>query len=303
MLSVLTFNIWFDELNRNERLFSLINVIQKNSPDIICLQEVIYETYEILKNILKEYTYFYPNKLELSYGCVIFSKHIMTQTYDKVYPETQMGRNLIAINIVYNSINITIATSHFESIFGLINTTKTSQYIHAMKLLNKLYDIGSPVIFCSDTNILPSEERYFFKDILWVDAYNEVNFDSHQEKQWNNYTYDTKHNTNLIKRNIKILPSRIDRIVYRGGSTLTVIKFKLVGKFQKDDIITNSIKEKTKYTFIDVEDIINKKVDIHMEQILIEQSNQKLEINTDIEPSDHFGVLVHFEITNNEIHI
>ena len=52
MLSVLTFNIWFDELNRNERLFSLINVIQKNSPDIICLQEVIYETYEILKNIL-----------------------------------------------------------------------------------------------------------------------------------------------------------------------------------------------------------------------------------------------------------
>jgi exonuclease III len=178
-LDVMSYNIWFDEKDRYIRTEALIKNIKKHSPDVICLQEVIPEIYNKLKSKLCEYKYYFPNEVTNRYGCVIFSKHIMTHYYDNNYPNTQMGRNLLAVNIKYNMlisnvdnksdslydnieitpIDITIATSHFESLFDPVNTNieKIEQYMFANNLLNKLYDKGNPVILCSDTNLLPHE--------------------------------------------------------------------------------------------------------------------------------------------------
>ena len=239
MLNVLSYNIWFDAYKRAERLQSLIEIINKYKPDVLCLQEMIPEVYELMQSQLPEYQYKFPNSLKFSYGSVIMSKHIITQSYNEFYPETQMGRNLLATNIVFNNYNITIATSHFESQFNMINTTKTSQYIYTNNILNKLYDIFSPVIFCSDTNILNNEEKYFFKDNLWDDAYNiKLNTLNEEEKNKfkteNEYTYDTINNTNLVNRNIKAIRSRIDRIVYRGNDTIQLKDFMLIKKVSED---------------------------------------------------------------------
>ena len=38
-LSVLTYNIWFDKFERDLRLAALLQLIQKASPTIVCLQE------------------------------------------------------------------------------------------------------------------------------------------------------------------------------------------------------------------------------------------------------------------------
>ena len=76
-------------------------------------------------------------------------------------------------NYIYNTlevtpIDITIATSHFESLFDPIhaNTDKIEQYIYANNILNKLYDEGNPVILCSDTNLLQITRRNIFSRII-----------------------------------------------------------------------------------------------------------------------------------------
>lgn len=241
MIRVLSYNIWFDSYKRNERLQSLIKVVDEYKPDVLCFQEMTPEVYESMQKQLPEYQYIFPNRLKFSYGSVIMSKHIITQSYNEFYPETQMGRNLLAVNILMNNNNITVATSHFESQFNAINTTKTSQYIYANNILNKLYDMLSPVIFCSDTNILKNEEKYFFKDCLWDDAYNkkiEQYTDENELNKFktdNEYTYDTVKNTNLVNRNIKEIRSRIDRIVYKGSDILQLKDFAMIKKISHND--------------------------------------------------------------------
>lgn len=274
-ISVLSYNIWFDEFKRYERLNALIDIINKYDPDVICLQEVIPETYEILKSQLVNYPNYFPNELHMAYGCVIFSKYDIVQTYNKFYPETQMGRNLLAITIKrkiflseiegIKTINLTIATSHFESLFGAINSTKTSQYIHARKTLDSMYDSNNPIIFCCDSNILKNEEQYFFTDSSWVDSF--IEFNSHISKDMDGFTYDTRLNKNLITRNLKEIRSRIDRILYR-GTMLKLTDYKMI-----QNSISNNL-------FDDLQNVS--------------------------EPSDHFGIISTFhlsQVSENEVDI
>lgn len=279
-LIVMSYNIWFDEKDRHTRTDGLVCTIRKHCPDVICLQEVIPEIYDKLKNTLHEYKYYFPKNLKNRYGCVIFSKYMITQYYDNYYPNTKMGRNLLAVNIKYNllskniipdsndvdlydklevtPIDITIATSHFESLFDNVNTNveKIEQYIYANNILNKLYDEGTPVILCSDTNLLQREEKFFFPDPRWADVFIEDG-----ENPLKKFTYDTKENKNLLMRNIKEIRSRIDRIIYRGGFTIKSDGFRMI----KGPIICAN--------------------------------------GNEIEPSDHFGIIARFSVSDSEIEI
>lgn len=228
-ISVMSYNIWFDIAEREKRLISLFEIIKYYNPDVICLQEVIPETAEYLINKLENvYKYIYPKKIELSYGCMIFCRYEISQYIEYKYIKTLMGRKLHCVVICYDqkkNRNIVIATSHFESEFKKINEIKTRQYTEAQQILNDLSEIYGPVIFCSDTNILPDEEKYFFKN--WLDAWQENGYDSLKE-----YTYDTKLNLNLKNRNIqKEIRSRIDRIIYKTNNVLNLISFELIKGF------------------------------------------------------------------------
>ena len=266
----MSYNIWFDETEREQRLLSLIDTIKQNDPDIICLQEVIPDIAKILiKRLRNIYKFVYPDTIEQSYGCMIFSRYKIIKCEQCEYIKTCMGRKLYYIVIEYNMMvkddtceenqyivsrqNLVIGTSHFESEFKRFNDIKTGQYIQARKILNDLYSTHGPIIFCSDTNILPHEEKYFITDDKnWSDAWQENGCDSSIE-----YTYDTKLNLNLKNRNIqKEIRSRIDRIIYRGNSVLNPLSYKLI-KGEPDLI----------------------------------------------EPSDHFGIMAEFELVDNTIEI
>ena len=62
VISVVSYNIWFDNTLSLERTKGLIQLLNKVNPDVICLQEVKPNIYDLLINILKDYKYYFPKK-------------------------------------------------------------------------------------------------------------------------------------------------------------------------------------------------------------------------------------------------
>jgi exonuclease III len=265
-LTILNFNIWFDEYAEKERLLSLIACIDKETPDIICLQEVKPIIYENLINKLKSYDYYhYPKNIIYNYGCVIFSKYKISKCLSKLYDNTQMGRELIIAKIDYpcyvldinediciEKVEVVIATSHFESEFNkkTKNINKWSQLEESYNMLNSLYDKYKNVIFCLDTNLTEQEEinplnNYLFSE--WSDAWILKGDDD------NKYTFDSKEN-NYLKSVKSKYRSRLDRMLYK-SENCELENYKLI-------------------------------------------KDASTPIISWIQPSDHFGILGKFEIIN-----
>ena len=213
VLTVVSYNIWFDTTLELERMVSLVEMFNQHKPDVICLQEVKPDIYELFINLLTDYRYHFPKKINKAYGCVTFSKYPISRCLDYDYENSIMGRSLIITLIDYplhhttsngvsvETFNIVIANSHFESVFKrtIINEAKVKQYELARDILEKLYNIYHNVIFCSDTNVMPHEENEFnkqFQENGWIDSW------VVRGSQLNQYTYDTEYNIHL---NLKLL--------------------------------------------------------------------------------------------------
>lgn len=219
-LKILSYNIWFDEYQRTERLFSLFDNIKYYDPDVVCLQEVLNFQYDTIKN-RTGYDYCFPESLDEGYGCVILSKYPIIKSKNIKMPG-KMGRYLVISLIEYKNKKIIIGNTHFESEFSHLNSTKLLQYKYVSTIINKISLQYDDIIFCSDTNVLHNEEQIFnekFKhmDDSWVESGKDKN---------NQYTYDYFTNVNLQTRNIK-LQCRIDRILYRTNN-IVLKNFKLI---------------------------------------------------------------------------
>ena len=230
VLTVLSYNIWFDETLRLERTVSLIQTIHNLNPDVICLQEVIPEVYDILITLLTDYRYHFPKKINKDYACVTFSKYQISKCLDYEYKNSNMGRSLVITKIDYpyhknsqdgisvEKLDIVIANSHFESLFKKLNEngTKLEQYNTAKNLLSTLYDNYKNVILCSDTNVMYHEEEKLNNIFTsWQDAW------KLKGSNLNDFTYDSETNIYLkIKLNKFVCRSRIDRIIFKTNNCI-----------------------------------------------------------------------------------
>ena len=220
MFKVMSYNLWFDTKDQVKRLESLLAVISEHDSDIICLQEVIPDVYNLLKRILKDYKYSYPKKIDKSYGCAIFSKYKANKCEEYVYYRSSMGRSLLTMQIMVNKHKILVATTHYESLFKKKeeNTVKLGQYNYSKEILDKEKKYNDLVILCADTNILPKEEKQFFgghgercsDKNGWHDCW-EYNCNENIK-----YTYDYKTNENVKNKGSMKFRSRLDRILYNG---------------------------------------------------------------------------------------
>ncbi len=224
-LSVLSYNVWFDNTLETERVTSLITTVSYHDPDVLCLQEVKPNIYAVLIKNLKNYKYHYPSKISFGYGCVILSKLPITKTLSCPFASSQMGRilEIVKTDYPYQSVEddgigiekrqIIIATTHFESIFQRAspNTEKLNQFKESHTVLNQVYNMFKNVIFCADTNILPSEEKDFIpteSTDVWADSWKLVG--SPNEK----FTYDGDENIYLQLKACSYR-NRLDRILFR----------------------------------------------------------------------------------------
>lgn len=228
-ISVLSFNIWFDEYAECERTAALLACIYKNDPDVVCLQEVRPHIYEKLTKNLKQYGYHYPKHVTYNYGCVILSKYKISKCLTIPYKHTSMGRQLVIAKIDYprqiyknrqlyiENTDLMICTTHLESEFNRFskNVTKWSQIDESFEVLEDIYDSYKNVIFCLDSNLTADEERLF-------------NFPFNQENGWddawitkgnpdNKFTFDGKKNVYLKQRKSRYR-TRLDRILYKSNN-------------------------------------------------------------------------------------
>lgn len=230
-LKVMSYNIWFSEYERDNRLKSLIHIINNENPDVVCLQEVLRGEYEKLKIALKYDNYFPDEIKEGTYGCVIFSKHKIIKSLSIKLP-SNMSRNLMIsqINVEFDCDGnkeyerIVIANTHFESEFSRDgNDMKMQQYTYVAAILNKLYLDYDSVILCADTNVIEPEYKTFDKIFIKMND----SWKDNGSKLEDEYTYDNLTNKNLKNRNI-VLRSRIDRILYRCNGSMHTDNFKLL---------------------------------------------------------------------------
>ena len=212
-MKVLSYNIWFDEKDRLNRLESLLAVITYYDPDIICLQEVIPSIHTRIMDNLKCYTSF-PYKLDKTYGCVILSKLDIKNKQEYIFDKSVMGRNLLLIGVKIDDELVYIANCHYESMFKIKtkNVEKLNQYTLSKKILDTISE-KNKVVLCADTNILKVEEESFFNDNKWIDSW-EVCKDKKQE-----FTFDYTTNSHMKDKKLRFR-SRLDRILYNGSFKL-----------------------------------------------------------------------------------
>jgi endonuclease/exonuclease/phosphatase family metal-dependent hydrolase len=159
MISVMTWNIWFDKTNRRSRTETLLNEIKSFDPDILALQEVVEESLEIIIAKMKPTYYIIgmnPSGFPSGYDTLILSK-FPPINWDRYYlPNTKMGRNLLLTTLQTSKKEISVGTFHLESVFNKRNKTmeelKKSQlkYIYAISPMNS--------ILMGDTNLIQDED-------------------------------------------------------------------------------------------------------------------------------------------------
>ena len=159
LLTVMTWNIWFDKTNRHQRTETLLNEIKFYNPDIIGLQEVVQESLEIIIAKMRP-TYYIIGTIspDVGYDTLLLSKFPPIEWNRYYLPKTRMGRNLLLTTLQTPIRQITVGTFHLESVFNRRNNTaeqlKESQlkYIYAISPMNS--------ILIGDTNLVIDKDQY-----------------------------------------------------------------------------------------------------------------------------------------------
>lgn len=159
LITVMTWNIWFDKKDRKERTEILLNEIKTYDPDIIGLQEVVEETMQIILAKMRP-TYYIIGKIapEIGYDTLILSKFPPIQWNRYNLPKTKMGRNLLLTILQTPTKQIAVGTFHLESVFNRRNNTAEELKKSQLKYIYAISPINS--ILLGDTNLLEDEDSY-----------------------------------------------------------------------------------------------------------------------------------------------
>lgn len=116
-VSVLTYNVWFDGPEYDERLCYNLNLIKKLDPDIIFLQEVKYGSYSRIRLELSNYNCVLDKRIEFNrlYGEMILTKFSIR---DSVYVPYKFSPNIRGFTIndirIGENKSLKVITTHME---------------------------------------------------------------------------------------------------------------------------------------------------------------------------------------------
>ncbi|KAJ6935082.1 Glycoside hydrolase [Populus alba x Populus x berolinensis] len=262
---ILSYNVWFrEDLEMHRRMKALGELIQLHSPDVICLQEVIPDIYDIFQRSSwwKAYQCSVSSEIASSRGyfCMQLSKLPVKSFSAKPFMNSIMGRELCIAELeVPGKKSLVVATSHLESPCPappkwdqMFSKERVDQAKEAINLLKK----NSNVIFCGDMNWDDKLDGQFPFPDGWVDAWVEL------KPGDNGWTYDTKSNQMLSGN--RALQKRLDRFI----CSLCDFKISKIDMIGKDAIPGLS----------------------YMKEKKVRKEVKMLELP--VLPSDHYGLLL-----------
>ncbi|PHU24882.1 hypothetical protein BC332_03214 [Capsicum chinense] len=229
MLKILTYNVWFADIEMHKRMKALGDLIALHSPDVICLQEVTPEIHDIFQHSdwWKMYSCSVSNVMEVTRGyfCMQLSKLAVKSYSSKPFSNSIMGRELCIAEIeVQKDMTLVVATTHLESPCPgppkwdqMYSKERVEQAKETVELLERKRN----VVFCGDMNWDDKFDGQFPLPDGWIDAWGKM---KPEEIGW---TYDTKSNKMLSAN--KTLQKRLDRFVCK-LQDFCVSDIKMIGK-------------------------------------------------------------------------
>jgi tyrosyl-DNA phosphodiesterase 2 len=169
-LSFITYNVWFEQHNWNNRLIELGWIFETYLPDFICLQEI---TGGFLKYIMSlgfiQDNYYMSNNFKGGYDVLILSKYNVP-FYTFKYYESNMDRNLL-----YTELPVLLSTGECEKI--IIGTTHLESLdnslirIHQLKCCFELFNTSNISFLMGDFNFDPSYNEQSKMDSTYIDTW------------------------------------------------------------------------------------------------------------------------------------
>ena len=260
-LTVMTWNVWFDETHVAERMKSIAAITAKHSVDVLLLQELTDSLLQTLGPELKNRGYtLHLQQQRGSYfvGIAIRATTDITITTigTKTFDDSNQGRGLLfaVLKLPSNMGNseIMVSTSHLESYVKEMadkNSAIRANQLQLVERFCKAFVANKPsitsVIFGGDCNWddykIKSSKRTLsdrkMSEVLteWSDAWLNSSRDEHKEP---GYTYDPKTNPMLgLKGSLR---RRFDRILFDKKSLMQPFKVEVVGM----PIITDCFRQK-----------------------------------------------------------
>lgn len=218
MLTIATYNVWFDTRTINDRIKKIYDLLVSESPTVMCLQEVTAFIYAVLVPKLEKQGYvscytsvdhFKKVTEKVGYGVLIMSKIPFASVNIVPFMKTSMGRYYVIAKLA----SLYIVNTHLESLGNNKETRKSqlNQILEFMKMVPN-------TVLCMDSNLtdtgddkFPDTDKLNIADAFIVDG-------SIEEKR---YTYDCNNNENIIYK----FRSRLDRIYHRGVTQLSFSMF------------------------------------------------------------------------------
>ena len=156
-ITILNWNIhYFTDDNNKCSFVEQFEYLQKQSPDIICLQEVKCKTFKInnksctqLQCIANKLGYYYIHIDEIA---VLSKFKIQKHKFISQYPTSNsFGNRGIIFEVIINNKTITIFNLHLNNdIFGLEQLSFYEQYLQ--KIIDDYNKKNKPLILCGDFN-------------------------------------------------------------------------------------------------------------------------------------------------------
>lgn len=220
--SILTWNIWFDQRHFNDRINHIVKILKDFSPNVICLQEVIIESLNLIlndKKLSSLYDFYYDTSLITipgKYGEItMVKKGYVCQFISVPFKNSKMGRHINALNI--EELNLDVINVHLESVFRKYFKPKQEQFNF---LADNVILPNRNIIMCGDMNMDEYDDENWATNKIQECGLIDVGTKSSAACP---PTYDCDKNVNAY--NYK---SRLDRMLCK-GTDLQVKSYKLVG--------------------------------------------------------------------------
>lgn len=234
-LSILTYNVWFDNYNWDNRLKGILSILESKNADVVCLQEVTDRFFRFITDqefIKKTYKItIIPSQMLCGYDVLILSKFECNAYVSPFY--SKMGRKLLYITIINNSNDlIKIGTVHLES---LNNSNIRENQLKLSYDLLKSTELENKDFNCTHAFLL-GDFNFTEKETHLINNNGFVDF---------GYEVVIKDNFNFSKwctmKEMNGYPHwRPDRVTYLSSSkSFTVTHFEIVGK-NKIEILDKS---------------------------------------------------------------